>query len=339
MVPRQARRDRANARAAILLAATCAFLRGPLDEAALAGNRAPARATIPAIAAPPGAACKIAFVRRGSLWVIGADGSGERRLTTWETNQPKGTTFSRPVWLSQSTLLAFGRDHHDRSCLYRIDAVTAAVERSDLVADELSSPRAELRDSVPKTAQVTFFREAPEGLTDPCVLDLKTGKSRLFDEQFPRRIWRRIGGPEYPSWSPDGRRVVFLAGRGDPKLQAALYVMTLRNRFVRKLRTYDDPLASDSFRWGRDGGIWARDSDLGVLKLQPDTGKVLCRAIFPHETGEVTIVSVGGTGELLLLHEESLYRWNVDGGGAPVKLADDVESASLGPEGSGQGSG
>jgi hypothetical protein len=319
--------------------------RKPL-ECRISNQPGPGRATVTPLTPgappqPPATGQKIAFVRDGNLWVMRTDGKEQRQLTTDgrdQFNEAVGIWYTRPIWLSPSVLLAFGRTDEERwaepakTGLYRIDLTMGDVHRVRTVKVDDYGWGAQLVTTVPKTWQVAFSIDIPEGLTDAYLLDLKTGKVSGLDGLLPRRIWRQIGLPEYPCWNSDGQRVVFLAGRGDPETPAALYVADAKGRRVRRLCAYDwSSPGIVSFFWTPDGSIWTRDeAGQGVLNIDPARRKILRRTRFPRDF-DAAILPTEVAGDLFLLNGGDLYRWHVSKTSQPVKLAEAIEAASVSP--------
>jgi hypothetical protein len=188
-----------------------------------------------------------------------------------------------------------------------------------------------LLGKVPRTSEVVFYRDVTEGWNDTCLLDLKTGQFHGFGALLPRRTRRAIRESDYPCWSPDGQRVLFLGNRGYP--WAGLYVLRLKDHRLRRFVTYKGAgQTAVTFIWAHDGSVWTTDGDQSILQLDPNTGKVSRRVRLAEDLDPHLLAETDRPGELLLFGID-LYRWNVSNATAPVKLAEGewMEEASFSP--------
>jgi TolB protein len=139
------------------------------------------------LAAPPG---QIAFMREGKVWVIGADGTGERALTD--------TLFyktERPItWTSDGQRVLFW--NHSKVG-WDIWAVTADGKESTNLT-RVKSGGCRSPACSPDGKRIAFLRDDPEGLY---LMDADgSNQRRLADKGF--RDFR-------PAWSPDGKRLAY----------------------------------------------------------------------------------------------------------------------------------
>ena len=240
---------------------------------------------------PDGTKIAIGFEVDGSprLFVIGADGSGMRNLTT--DRQAIGDVGSY-AWSPDGRSIAFGA------------APGAAATDARSTLDVVAAAGGPVRRiaTAPDGWGVTEWSSpvwSPDG--DSIVYDVSAGTpldirieivSALEGGGSPREL-SAVGEDAYaPVWSPDGRRIAFTIWRGGTG-PADLYVMNADGTGVRKLADdvspNDHPWSPDggSIVFGRGGrgsgldGLWlvnAATGDAGRLADQSVTGGIAWRA-------------------------------------------------------------
>jgi hypothetical protein len=278
----------------------------------------------------------IAFLRDGNVWVMNADGTGQRQLTKNGGVGAMGVTYTNPQWLSPSSVIFFGitpkDSEHDgtnaTAGLYRYDLSRKKLSRLQTVRSGLGGWNMRLLSHRANSSQVSYSIDIPEGLTETYLLDLKSGRVKPFDECVPRRM----RGVEFPSWSPNGKKVAFIAGRIGAGAPLPLYVLSFKNGQGRKLRDYDDGNSGQiSFFWSVEGSIWMKHQSNTVLTIDPKTGKVVNQLTFPEEFSDAKIVDSRRRDSLLVVSGGVLYRWNWSKTKAPERIADWVEAPIVSP--------
>jgi hypothetical protein len=190
------------------------------------------RLAVPGAPADPAfspAGRRIAYSSNGQLWVIYADGTGARRITS-------GFRPSRdPTWSPGGDALAFAAGFKGER---RIAGVLATGrDRFALTepgSDDDHSPAWSARD------EIAFVRSTEHGGGDLRVMPAAGGR--------PRRL---TGGPAddgAPAWSPDGRRLAFTRGRGR---RTQVWVINRDGTHLR--RVTDAPQGVNSPAWSPDG--------------------------------------------------------------------------------------
>jgi Tol biopolymer transport system component len=124
-----------------------------------------------------------------AIWVVSADGSGERRLTP----QTPGTGGLSPTWSPDGGRIAYAlhNDHSDSSDLYTMNADGSGKRRLTHSGD------AEEPAWAPDGRRIAFSHDG-----DIFVLDLDAGTTRQLT-QTPSL------NESYPDWSPDGKRIAY----------------------------------------------------------------------------------------------------------------------------------
>lgn len=204
---------------------------------------------------------EIAFVRRGAVHTVAADGSCPRRVT-------EGT---EPAWSPDGTRLAVTRCDGD-VCSVMVVSRDGSTER-ELVAGPFSSPA-----WAPDGAHV-YMSRAEDDLTTTTWIVRTDGKElrRLAPPWLPRRDRRwsiAAASEDAPTLSPDGSRYAF-ASSGDSTagidaLHEAIFVRDVRGGERRQLSDppgnagdYDPAWAPDGTRisFQRSGEIAVMDAD------------------------------------------------------------------------------
>jgi TolB protein len=203
---------------------------------------------------------RLAFVRDETIYVVRADGSGVRRLTTGAS----------PAWAPDGERLVLAKRTGRGADLYVIRSDGSRLRRLTRTAAAESEP-----EWSPDGRSIAFVRAAragshiyvmrPDGgrarrVTTGAVEELSPtwspdsrrlafirddetlGTSRVFITSVqggrPRPLVRELElDPEAtlegsPFWSPDGKRIVFVRGA---RLYSDLYVASVDGRFLRKL--------------------------------------------------------------------------------------------------------
>jgi Tol biopolymer transport system component len=174
---------------------------------------------------------RIAFTRcRGScdVYVINADGTGERRLTRGD---PPGE--QSPTWSPDGRRIAFV----DINGLFVMDTQGGAWQRlTDGPADDANPAWSPV-------APVIAF-DGSRGLFhgDIYVVGADGGE--------PANVTESLALDSNPSWSADGRRIVFMR-RQNKRVRARLHVMKADGSALRNLHAIGDPYSRPS--WSPDG--------------------------------------------------------------------------------------
>jgi len=198
----------------------------------------------------------IAFVRDmvagndkidGDIWVIGADGTGLKRLTSTSSND------SAPDWTPDGTRLVFSSERTGNSEIYSMKADGTDVRR-------LTTNKAFDGDpSVSPDGETIVFASDRFG-TDLDLFTMNVDGSGVTSVS-------QINGDEYqPDWSPDGTKIAFtlvLTGNPELPLQPDIYSINANGSDYRNLTA--DATAGDSDpSWSPDGARIAYWRKTGV---------------------------------------------------------------------------
>jgi TolB protein len=259
---------------------------------------------------------QIAFMREGRVWVIGADGSGERALT--------GTLFyktERPItWSPDGQRVLFW--NHSK---VGWDIWTVTVDGKESVnLTKVTSGGCRSPAPSPDGKRIAFLRDNPEGLY---LMDADgSNQRRLADKAF-----RDFP----PTWSPDGKRIAYTL------LEESRFSIAYHDLASRKTVRVVSGAASPA--WSPDGsrllfvrfqkktvtlGLISPDgsNDIGLTKgpgeardpaWSPDGGRV---AWFRSRDGktELWVVTADGKTEKMLAAVEGRWTsaapsWSPDG--------------------------
>jgi TolB protein len=179
---------------------------------------------------------KIAFTssRTGNadVWVMNADGSGARNLTS---NRSSDTA---PCWSPTSQELAFTSDRTGTPQLWVMDGDGLNVRRLTTLGnynDACAWSPSRDRSEVAYTSRI-------EGGFEIAILDIASGQVR--------QITQGRGSCEYPSWAPNGRHLAFTCNRG------GTWQITVSDRDGRTVQTLAaGPGNNVQPDWGPGGGI------------------------------------------------------------------------------------
>jgi TolB protein len=168
---------------------------------------------------------RLVFTRRtgrgADLFVIRSDGSGLRRLTRTVAAE------SEPEWSPDGRSIVFVRAARTGSAhVYVMRPGGGGVRRVTTGAAEDQSPTwspdsrrlAFVRDDEALGISRVFITSVKGGRPHPLVDELKLDPEATFESN--------------PSWSPDGKRIVFVRGA---RLYSDLYVASVDGRFLRRM--------------------------------------------------------------------------------------------------------
>lgn len=199
----------------------------------------------------------IAFAsRRGTsfdLFVMNADGTGTRQLTSTREND------GQPTWSPDGELIAFQRG--DPPHLY---VMAADGSRQRRLTDD-TAPEAQPAWS-PDGAWIAYVRRTPG--TDLSEVWL------VRPDGSERRALTKIGAAvDAPAWSPDGKTVAF-ASNGEAN-RFEVYTIEVDGSGLRRLTTSAE--AAFEPAWSPDGGsiAFSQDGAIVVLTLATDELRVL----------------------------------------------------------------
>jgi Tol biopolymer transport system component len=182
---------------------------------------------------------RVAFTRFGEIFVIDANGKNERRLTRSQPGLHWPASF--PAWSRDGTRIAFGGTRN----LFTVS-----------VADATLTPLTHSRHSWIGNVTPAY---SPDGRTIAFSRSTDAFNSDIFlmnaDGSKLRRLTRsqgthdELGEEMTPTWSPDGRTLVFTSNR-DGNLE--LYAIDRSGRNERRL-TSTPRLDEENPRFSRDG--------------------------------------------------------------------------------------
>jgi Tol biopolymer transport system component len=241
---------------AIVLIASCDGLPG--------GTAVPATSRAPGASTPPGSAAaresvgpepagridlatltgRIAFAAGAypalDLYVVNADGSGFRRLTTGD-----GAEFD-PSWSPDGLRIAYRLQGGGEDSTSDIDVLDLATGQSRNVSGEDDTP-----DWGPAWSPDGSLIAWNTAANTTVGFDLGLVRPDGTD----RRVVRANVWVEYPAWSPDGTRIAFMSQVADEGNQYEVFVMDADGTNVRRLT---NNRAGDGWpTWSPDGSLIA----------------------------------------------------------------------------------
>ena len=224
---------------AVGLAATSGAASAPATESQLAANTARASSRIAFISEPPaGGYC-------GLVYVMNADGSGQRRLADGPADECAQELF--PAWSPDGRKVAFVGN----SKIYVANADGSGQRRlTRNTAQELSPAWS------PDGRRIAFLRLRHRTFEIYVVNADGTGQ---------RRLTRNAAQELSPAWSPDGRKIAFV-GRGDSSLE--VYVMNADGSEQRRLTR--NAVRDGNPVWSPDGRSIAFESKWQVYVMNAD---------------------------------------------------------------------
>lgn len=157
-----------------------------------------------------------------SIWTMNADGSSPTRLTDDSSRTARSPGFVRvydtnPVWSPDGSKIAFVSN---RDSLFAIYIMNADGSNAHLVTSSVQDPGALAWSPAGDKIAFSAGTRAVVGLAKPSV-QIYTVK---IDGSELTRLTSEGEINESPSWSPDGKQIVF-EGKRDPDRQMKIWVM------------------------------------------------------------------------------------------------------------------
>jgi Tol biopolymer transport system component len=238
------------------------------------------------------------------IYVVGEDGNGERRLT--DSREDKHT----PAWSADSKSVVYGSEHGDTTLLCAVPAaggaprVLAALRAKTIAA---SPDGKRIVRTVGEWTRNRIVVSAMDGNGATAITDSTAGYFNLawspdqrrlavtrIDSTRDLQVWvmdtdggharalthfgKGDGRPQWPAWSPDGKRVAIQSGvynREKPETSDAyIWVIDVASGKATRLTTHEKPRLDETPSWFPDGRRIAFQSDrrgrMGIWVMNAD---------------------------------------------------------------------
>lgn len=293
------------------------------------------------LATSPGKNGPIAFTRysdasrsSGSIYVVNANGKGERRVTS----APAGARDTQPDWSHDGSLLVFERQYDDQRWeTYKVRPNGSGLTKMDLgckgrpIAEicEVSGPALS-----PDGKQIAFFHAYGSEKNVNGEIWIEVGAIAVVnvDGSGYRQLTQRQNPTSsediQPFWSPDGKRIGFvrLNSTARPRGRQAIFVMNANGTGTRRVTPWQMQ-AGDHPDWSPDGRwIVFRSPDPGgfagtdLYRVRPD-GTGLRRLTNTKPDVEVLSTSFSPDGKSIVFSHTGkgglpdLFSMRIDGKG------------------------
>ena len=213
----------------------------------------------------------------GALWLIGTDGSGQRKLGEDITGN-----LVQPDWSASGDRLLVLDQVGDREQLWEVDP-TGKRPSLDVIPCSSSCDARDEASYSPDGDRIVFFEASgtvTDGIPTTCGIRIYTASRQAFDTVTASPCGR-VEERE-PRFAPDGQRIAFwrtrsLAGQRTTQIaDAALFVRDLRTS--KDTQVTDWPVRASSLDWSPDGTwlVFATDwwnlkaGDAEIWRVHPD---------------------------------------------------------------------
>jgi Tol biopolymer transport system component len=190
------------------------------------------------------------------IYVMNADGSGKRNLTE------SGGQDHSPAWSPDGTKIAFASTRGQDNLLPTIWVMNADGSNPRRVTSISGEYPAWSRDGTRIAFDVNTDIEPNAGGGPPADFDIFVVNA---DGSGLQRLTNALGEDQGPSWSPDGKEIVFHSDRGRSDGVSTLWLMDADGSEQRRLT------AQGGFRpaWSRDGSHILFGAN-GLFTVRPD---------------------------------------------------------------------
>jgi TolB protein len=200
---------------------------------------------------------RIAYVRNGEIHVAAADGSNDRRITV----RRPGLHWpaSSPAWSPDGRTIAFSGTR---------DVLTVRVADAKLtnLTKSRESWRGNYTPAYSPNGKLIAFSRSTDAFNSDIFLMTASGK-------IVKRLTRSVGtdsqlGEEHgPTWSPDGKRIVFVSNRSGTSWE--LYAIGVDGKGERQLTNTPSPrYDEDAPRFVENGSriLYAHDGRIATMQ-------------------------------------------------------------------------
>ncbi len=144
---------------------------------------------------------QLAFAHDGGIWVVGADGTGARAVTTGppDLGAPGSESDSGPSWSPDGSRIVFEREVDNLTQLYVVDVASGAVTQ----ITDLDRAEEATWSSAGRIAFIEYDFDPFSGEHPYLAVINPDGTG------FQRVPLDPPSGPRTPDWSPDGSRILF----------------------------------------------------------------------------------------------------------------------------------
>ena len=223
----------------------------------------------------PGKNGQIVYRNFKSLFVVNHDGTGERKLT----RPPRGWVDDQPDWSPDGSKVAFQRCT-DSCYVWTVTASGAGVRRLGPAGDDRAEPA-----WAPDGKQIAYTRRWGRRTQDQFeraeiyVMNTSGGAARAVTEITAANP--SSADVENPTWSPNGKQIVFAVGnspRAEPANGRALFVINADGSGQRQLTPWDLNGGGGPLDWSPDGKLILfrvagdRKQHGNIYTIRPDGG-------------------------------------------------------------------
>jgi Tol biopolymer transport system component len=175
---------------------------------------------------------------RMEVWVMNADGSGQRQVTQASQEKPKPAYYFNPDWSPDGSRVLFESNKDGRFALYTIKLDASGLQK--------------LTSGAADDAQARWSRDGKQIV----FISNRDGRDQLYlmnaDGSHQRRLTNAPGGDFLPDLSPKGDQVVFTTSAEITTRTTEIYLTRTDGTDRTRLTNYGDSETGNA-RWSPDG--------------------------------------------------------------------------------------